>query len=86
VASLSLAEMTRVLERCAPVMQQLRKAGVPPRDAAVVLASLHRTGQAVAQRSGNARAVPAGVLRDNALLLEANDSELRRLMNAERPS
>jgi hypothetical protein len=81
VATLSLAEMARTLERCAPVMQKLRQIGVPARDAALVLASLHSTGQAVARRSGNVRAVPPGSLRDNALLLEANDAELRRLIN-----
>jgi hypothetical protein len=79
--TLSLAEMTRSLERCAPVMEALGRAGVRPREAALVFASLLRTGQQVAMKSGNARALPQGALRDNALLLEQNDPELRRLTN-----
>jgi hypothetical protein len=77
--TLSIAEMTGSLERCAPVMQSLKRAGVPARDAAIAFASLLRTGQQVAMRGGNASALPPGVLRDNVLLLEQNDPELRRL-------
>jgi hypothetical protein len=48
--TLSIAEMTRSLERCAPVLRALERAEVTSR-----------------------------VLRDNALLLEQNDPEIRRL-------
>ena len=71
----------QVPQRCAPVMRALDRAGVPPREAAIVFASLLRTGQQVAVRGGKASALPAGVLRDNALLLEQNDPELRKLSN-----
>jgi hypothetical protein len=71
--------MVRMLERCAPVVQALRKAGVPARDGAIVFASLLRTAKEVALHAGDASAVAAGVLRDNALLLERNDPEIRRL-------
>ena len=77
--SLSIAEMTRSLERCAPVMQALARAGVPARDAAIVFGSLLRTGQRVALQSGRVTALPPGVARDNALLLEQNDPEIRKL-------
>jgi hypothetical protein len=77
--SLSVAEMTRTLEACSPVMQALRRAGVPARDAAIVFGSMLRTAQAVAIQGGKATALPAGPLRDNALLLEQHDAELRRL-------
>ncbi|CAN5886874.1 hypothetical protein BH24GEM1_BH24GEM1_31770 [soil metagenome] len=77
--TLSLVEMTRSIERCAPVLEALGRAGVPPREAALVFASLLRTGQQVAMRGGNARALKPGALRDNALLLEQNDAELSRL-------
>jgi hypothetical protein len=77
--TLSIAEMTRTLEQCAPVMQALRRAGVPARDAAIVFGSMLRTAQAVAMQGGKATALPAGPLRDNALLLEQHDAELRRL-------
>lgn len=77
--TLSLAEMTGTLERCAPILRALARADVTPREAALVLASLLRTGQQVALRGGKATELPPGVLRDNALLLERNDPELRRL-------
>lgn len=77
--TLSIAAMTRSLERCAPVLQALERAEVTPREAAIVFASLLRTGQQVALRGGKATALPPGVLRDNALLLEQNDPEIRRL-------
>lgn len=77
--SLSLAEMTQSLERCAPMMQALARAGVPAREAAIVFGSLLRTGQRVAMQSGRASALPPGVARDNALLLEQNDPEIRKL-------
>ena len=77
--TLALTEMTRSLERCATVKQALTKAGVPPREAAMVFASLLRTGQQVAMHGGKASALRPGVLRDNAFLLEQNDAELRRL-------
>jgi hypothetical protein len=77
--TLSIAEMTSTLEQCAPVSQALREAGVSTRDAAIVFGSMLRTAQAVALQGGKATALPAGPLRDNALLLEQNDTELRRL-------
>ncbi len=77
--TMSIADMVRMLERCAPVMQALRKAGVPARDGAIVFASLLRTAKEVALHAGDASAVAPGVLRDNALLLERNDPEIRRL-------
>jgi hypothetical protein len=79
--SLNLAEMTRSLERCGPVLQSLKRAGVSARDAAIVFASLLRTGQQVAMQGGKASAMPPGVLRDNALLLEENDPEIRKLVD-----
>ena len=84
--TLSLAEMTASLERCAPVLRALGQAGVKPREAALVFASLLRTGQQVAMQGGNGRALPPGPLRDNALLLEQNDAELRRMAKAGAPS
>lgn len=75
--SLGLAEMARLLERCGPIVQALERAGVPIRDAAVVLASVYRTSEAVALHGGEVSAMPPGVLRDNALLLER--PEIRRL-------
>lgn len=77
--SLSIAEMTRSLERCAPVMQALERGGMPAREAAIVLGSLLRTGQRVAMQGGRASALPPGVARDNAVLLEQNDPEIRKL-------
>jgi hypothetical protein len=77
--TLSIADMVQALEQCAPVMQALRQAGVPARDGAIVFASLLRTAKEVALHSGNASAIAPGVLRDNALLLERNDPEIRRL-------
>jgi hypothetical protein len=77
--TLSIAEMTRSLERCAPVLRALERAEVTPREAAITLASLLRTSQQVALQGGKATALPPGVLRDNALLLEQNDPEIRRL-------
>jgi hypothetical protein len=71
--------MVRSLERCAPVMQSLKRAGVPARDAAIVFASLLRSSQQLAMRGGQATALPPGILRDNALLLEQNDPEIRKV-------
>jgi hypothetical protein len=71
--------MVQSFERCAPVMQSLKRAGVPARDAAIGFASLLRTSQQVAMRGGQATALPAGVLRNNALLLEQNDPEIRKV-------
>jgi hypothetical protein len=86
VQTLSIAEMTRTLEQCAPVSQALQNAGVPSRDAAIVFGSMMRTAQAVALQNGKTSALPAGPLRDNALLLEQNDAELRRLARNGGPS
>ncbi len=77
--TLTIAEMTRSLERCPSVLQALERAGVTPREAAIALASLLRTGQQVALRRGKASALPPGALRDNALLLEQNEPEIRQL-------
>ena len=77
--TLSIAEMTRTLEQCYPVSRALDQAGVSPRDAAIAFGSMLRTAQAVALQGGNASAVAAGPLRDNALLLEQHEAELRRL-------
>jgi hypothetical protein len=77
--TLSLAEMTRTLEACSPVAKSLREAGVQPRDAAILYAALLNVSRQVALRGGNASALPPGVVRDNALLLEQNDPEIRKL-------
>jgi hypothetical protein len=77
--TLSLAEMAQMIERCAPMAQALRRAGVPSREAALVMASLYRTAEAVALRSGDATAVNPGPLRDNALLMQQNDAEIKHL-------
>jgi len=79
--TVGIGEMVSSLERCPPVLHALRQAGVPPREAAIVFASLLRTGQQVALRGGKASALPAGVLRENALLLEQNGPELSKLSN-----
>ena len=80
--TLGIAEMTRTLERCAPVLRALGRAEVTPREAAIAFASLLHTGRQVATRGGKAGALPPGVLRENALLLEQNDVEIRRLTQA----
>ena len=77
--TLGIAEMAQMIERCAPMARALRRAGVPSRDAALVMASLYRTAEAVALQRGNASTVAEGPLRDNALLLERNDAEIKRL-------
>ena len=77
--ALGLAEMTRSLERCAPVLQSLRRRGIAPRDAALFYASMLRVSQQLALRGGKSSALPPGVVRDNALLLERNDREIRQL-------
>ena len=82
--TLSLAEMAQMIERCAPMAQATRRAGVPSREAALVMASLYRTAEAVAIRRGNVSAVDPGPLRDNALLMQQNDAEIRRLTGEDR--
>lgn len=77
--TLSLADMAQMIERCAPMAQALGRAGVPSREAALVMASVYRTAEAVAIRRGDASAVDQGPLRDNALLLQQNDPEIKRL-------
>jgi hypothetical protein len=77
--TLSLAEMAQMIERCAPMAQALRRTGVPSREAALAMASLYRTAEAVALRSGDATAVDPGPLRDNALLMQQNEPEIKRL-------
>jgi hypothetical protein len=82
--SLGLAEMTQMIERCAPMAQALRRAAVPPREAALVMASLYRTAEAVAIRRGDVNAVDQGPLRDNALLMQEHDAEIKRLTGENR--
>jgi len=82
--SLSLADLSQMIDRCAQTAQALRRASVPSRDAAIVLASLYRTAEAVAIRRGDANAVDQGPLRDNALLLKQNDAEIKRLTGENR--
>lgn len=77
--SLSLAEITRKLEACSPVVTTLRQAGVQPRDAALLYAALLHVSRELGRRSGRATALPPGVGRDNALLLEQHDPEIRKL-------
>ena len=77
--TLSLAEMAQMIDRCEPMAQALRRAGVPSREAALVMASLYRTAEAVAIRRGDVHAVDQGPLRDNALLMQQNDPEIKRL-------
>ena len=82
--SLSLAEMAQMIERCAPMAEVLRRAGVPSREAALVMASMYRTAEAVAIRRGDVNAVDQGPLRDNALLMKQNDAEIKRLTGENR--
>ena len=84
--TMSIADMVRMLERCAPVVDALKRAGVPTRDGVIVFASLLRTAKEVALQSGNASAIAPGVLRDNALLVERNDPEIKRLTKTGGPS
>ena len=78
----SIADIQRMLERCPPMAEALRKGGVPVRDGAIVFASLLLTTKEAALKGGKASDIAPGVLRDNALLLERNDPELRRLMKS----
>lgn len=84
--TMSIADMVRMLERCSPVVEALRRADVPTRDGAIAFASLLRTAKEVALHSGSAIAIAPGVLRDNALLVERNDPEIRRLTKTGGPS
>ena len=84
--TMSIADMVSMLERCPPVVQSLQRAGVPLRDGVIVFASMLRTGKEVALHSGNASALAPGVLRDNALLLQQNEPELKRLTRTGAPS
>jgi hypothetical protein len=84
--SLGLAEMTRKLEACPPVMQSLRRAGVRASDAALLFAALLHTSRELGRRGGRIAALPPGVTRDNAVLLEQNDSEIRKLTTTGEPS
>ena len=77
--SLGLAEMTRKLEACSPVMQSLRQAGVKAGDAALLYAALLHTARELGRRGGQSTALPPGVTRDTAVLLEQNDAEIRKL-------
>jgi hypothetical protein len=82
--TLGLAEIALFIEHCAPMAQALRRTGVPAREAALVMGSLYRTSEAVALRSGDVNAVDPGPLRDNALLMQQNDAEIKRLMGENR--
>ena len=84
--TMSITDMVRMIERCQPVVNALKGAGVTTRDGVVVFASLLRTAKEVALHSGKASAIAPGVLRDNALLVEQNDPEIRRLTKAGGPS
>ena len=84
--TMSIADMVRMLERCSPVVEALRRAGVPTRDGVIAFASLLRTAKEVALHSGSATAIAPGVLRDNALLVERNDPEIKRLTKTGGPS
>ncbi len=84
--AMSIADMVRSLERCQPVVESLTRAGVSVRDGALVFASLLRTAKEVALHSGSSSAIAPGVLRDNALLVERNDPEIRRLTTSRGPS
>jgi hypothetical protein len=84
--ALGIAEIAQMIERCPATAQALQRAGVTSREAALVTASLYRTMEAVALRRGDASAVDQGPLRDNALLLEKNDPEVKRLMRQESQS
>lgn len=84
--TMSIADMVRMLERCAPVVDALKRASVATRDGVIVFASLLRTAKEVALQSGKASAIAPGVLRDNALLLERNDPEIKRLTKPGGPS
>ena len=84
--TMSIADMVKMLERCSPVIDALRRAGVPTRDGVIAFASLLRTAKEVALHSGNASAIAPGVLRDNALLVERNDPEIKRLTKTGGPS
>jgi hypothetical protein len=78
--SLGLAEMIRRLEACPPVAKSLRKAGVNASDAALLYAALLHVTQELGRRGGQVTKLPSGVVRDNALLLERNDPEIRTLI------
>lgn len=71
--------MTRKLEACPPLAKSLRGAGVEPREAAILFAALLNVSREVALRSGKVAELPPGVVPDNALLLEQNDPEIRKL-------
>ena len=83
--TMTLAEMTATLERCAPLRADLAKAGVSSRDAASVLgafmyAARRITMEESAIAQGNTAApLPAGPLKDNVALLRQHEAELRRL-------
>jgi hypothetical protein len=77
--SLGLAEMTRRLEACSPVVESLGQAGVKAGDAALLYAALLHVGRELGRRGGQASGLPPGVLRDNARLLEQNEPEIRKL-------
>jgi hypothetical protein len=84
--SLGLAELTRRLEACSPVVRSLQQAGVKTGDAALLFAALLHAGHESARRGGRASSLPPGAVRDNALLLEQNDAEIRRLTKTGGPS
>jgi len=76
---MALADMTRKLEACSPVVESLRQAGVKARDAALLYAALLHTSRELGRHGGQASGLPPGVARQNALLLERNEAEIRKL-------
>ena len=67
-------------------MQSLQQAGVKTSDAALLFAALLHAGHESARRGGQASSLPPGAARENALLLEQNDAEIRRLTKTGGPS
>jgi hypothetical protein len=61
------------------VLPSRREAGVRPREAAIVYAALLNVSREVALRGSKTSARPPGVVRDNAMLLEQNDPEIRKV-------
>jgi hypothetical protein len=83
--AMTLAEMTAMLERCAPVRGELRKADVSSAEAAKVLGAFLYAGRRITEEESalalgqSAPPLPPGALKDNVALLRQNEAELRRL-------
>ena len=84
VAALALAIATApvLAPQCAAQGAAQGRPGEEPRDAAILYAALLTVSRKVALRGGRASALPPGVVHDNALLLEQNASEIRKLTKA----